>query len=389
MPELRARSSSPGSASWIWGALGVSTWLSRPLQSLRPFAFALAWLGLLEIVLRLTLPPDDRVLVAPLPVYGCAADDELQRLVTARESPAASGTLDVVLIGDSVLGSVENRPGERLSDALSPALLRALGGRPVRVWNLSMGGARAADVYGALRRMQLRLEAQPRRLDELVVVLSSNLIFFSRRHSQPPMLFPCLLDDVQDVSALRQRLKLPAAEPQAERWFSRLLSRHLYLFQQRRHLAEFFFGGAPRPMLRERLKRGFSRGGAATEQPIDYARYAPNYDFIPLDSPDAVNLEVSVELARWLAASPSLRAMVVLTPHNHARLGAITDTAAYRDTALAVAALFRRSGVHFVSYDRDPRFGADMFLDLDHLTAAGNQELAERLAGDLASIALH
>lgn len=379
MPELRPRSSESA----------LSSWLSRPLQSLRPFAFSIGWLALLEVVLRLTLPPDERVLAAPLPVYGCAADDELQKLVAARESPSTERPLDVVLIGDSVLGSVENRPGERLSDALQPALLRALGGRPVRVWNLSMGGARAADVYGALRRMQLRLAMKPRGLDDLVVVLSSNLIFFSRRHSQPAMLFPCLLDDVQDASALRQHLKLPTPEPPAERWLSRQLSQHLYLFQQRRHLAEFFFGGAPRPMLRERLKRGLAHAPSATEQPIDYARYAPNYDFIPLDSPDAVNLEVSVELARYLAASPSLRSLVVLTPHNHARLGTITDTAAYRETSAAVAALFSRAGVRFVSYDRDPRFGADMFLDLDHLTAVGNQALADRLAGDLSALAAH
>jgi hypothetical protein len=257
------------------------------------------------------------------------------------------------------------------------------------VWNLSMGGARAADVYGALRRMQQRLAAQPHRhddrLDDLVVVLSSNLIFFSRRHSQPPMLFPCLLDDVRDAEALRRRLALPAPPPAGERYLSQLLSRHLYLFQQRRRLAEFCFGGAPRPMLRERLKRGLSAGAATTTQPIDYARYAPNYDFIPLDSPGAVNRQVSEELARYLAAS-QLPAIVVMTPHNHARLGAITDNAAYRKTAADVAALFTRAGVRFVSHDRDPRLGVDMFLDLDHLTAAGNQVLAELLAQDVAAI---
>jgi lysophospholipase L1-like esterase len=47
--------------------------------------------------------------------------------------------------------------------------------------------------------------------------------------------------------------------------------------------------------------------------------------------------------------------------------------------------VFRSAGVRFVSYDRDPGIVTEMFLDLDHLTAAGNQALAARIAGDLAA----
>jgi lysophospholipase L1-like esterase len=73
-----------------------------------------------------------------------------------------------------------------------------------------------------------------------------------------------------------------------------------------------------------------------------------------------------------------------MTPHNHAQLGAIADTAAFRSLSAAIAELFQRSGVAFVSYDRNPVIRTDMFLDLDHLTASGNQALADLLAQDLA-----
>lgn len=367
----------------------------RPFQSLRPYGFAAAWLLVLEVVLRLTCPPDARVLRAPLPVYGCAADDELERLVSARA--AGEPAVDVVLVGDSVLGSVNNPPGERLADALGPALFHALGERrPVRAFNLSVGGARAADVYGMLRRLSTRLRsaAAPQRRsasqgeDDLVVVASSNVIFFSRRHSQPPMLFPCLLDDLPAADPLRQRLSLPPTAHAVERQLSQWLAEHVYLYQQRRRLAEAIFGGPPRPALREHLQRLLHGppGSAHALAVQNYAQYAPNYDFIPLASSEAVNHQVTEEMARWLARESGLRVLVVMTPHNHARLGAITDTAAYRGLAAAVAGTFQRTGVPFASYDRDPAMTAELFLDLDHLTAAGNRALAERLAHDLAAL---
>jgi lysophospholipase L1-like esterase len=49
-----------------------------------------------------------------------------------------------------------------------------------------------------------------------------------------------------------------------------------------------------------------------------------------------------------------------------------------------VAAAFRGAGVPFVSFDRDPALLSEHFLDLDHLTAAGNRALAQRLAAELA-----
>ncbi len=348
----------------------------RPFCSLRPYGFAIVWLLFFEAGLRLSCRPDGRVIHSPLPAYGCMADDELERLLAARKSPAQ--TLDVVLIGDSVLGSINNRPGERLADVLSSSpLAHSLSAtRPVRVFSLCAGGARAADVYAMVRRLQNRLQSSPRGNRDLYVVLSSNLIFFSRRHSQPEMLFPCLREPAD--GALEHRLA---------RW----LAAHVYLYQQRRRLAEFLFGGPPRPALRQGLQafvKRHSRAETAAEI-VDYRQYAPNYDFIPLHSPEARNYQSTQQMAQWLAVQrrlSGLRALVILAPHNHVRLGSITDTAAYRDLSAALADLFQGAGVPFASYDRDPVFIPEMFLDLDHLTAAGNRALAARIVADLAKL---
>ena len=82
------------------------------MRSLRPFAFALVWLFLFEGLLRLGYAPDARTVRDPEHPYGCFADDELTQLVAAREGDgqgqSATALLrDVVLIGDSVLASVE------------------------------------------------------------------------------------------------------------------------------------------------------------------------------------------------------------------------------------------------------------------------------------------
>lgn len=370
-------------------------WLSRPLSALRPYGFAMGWLLCFEILLRIFCQPDPRVLKAPLPIYGCLADDEQERLIAARARGGAAAALDVVLIGDSVLGSVNNAPGERLSDYLGPALEAALGGqRPVRVFSLSAGGAHAGDVYGMLRRLMVRLEATPAQTRNLIVLLSSNVVFFSRRQSQPAMLAPCLLDGIDDAVPLRSQLSLQPEPPSLERRIASWLAGHVYLSQQRRHLAEAWFGSPPRQAVREVLQRGFRRELPGDEPPgqrnrswrlrgLSGERYAPNYQFIPIPSKEALNYLATEELAAWLGRHPQLPAMVLLSPQNHALVGAYTGQPEYQKLTAAIGDCFRTKGVRYVSYDRDPAISAEMFLDNDHLTAEGNRALAHELAGEV------
>ena len=93
------------------------------MNRLRPFAFALGFLLLVELLLRCVFAADERVLLDARNPFGCFADDPLYRLQKARELPEPA--LDVVLLGDSVLASVENGPGERLTDFLPGEVGRA------------------------------------------------------------------------------------------------------------------------------------------------------------------------------------------------------------------------------------------------------------------------
>lgn len=390
------------------------------MRSLRPFAFALGWLVLFEGLLRLFCAPDPRTVRDPEHPYGCFADDELARLAAAREADAASGTdgagaapLDVVLIGDSVLASVENAPGQRLVDALQPALQQALaeaggGALPTRVWALASGGARAIDVYAMLRRTERTLRASRRGLAGMLVVVSSNVIFFSQRHRQPTMAYPCLAGELTEVAAdaggAVAHLAVPAvADSGLARLEHTLLTAataHIYLLQQRRHVAEWLFGGPPRLALRTRLQELLHsrrqdpvmpiaealrlRDRPWTERGLSAAQFAQSYDFVPLDSPEALNLRWTQVLAGRLGRLPELPALAMLVPQNHALLGPLAEGPAYAAVGTAITAAFTRAGVPLVSYDRDPAIASTDFLDLDHLTSSGNRALAARLAQVLA-----
>lgn len=378
------------------------------LRALRPLAFAALFLSLAEILLRLTLPPDPRMLRDPLHPYGCYQDDALAALL---DDPRKDG-LDVVLLGDSVLSSVNNRPGERIQDYLEPALRRRLQERgvpadtaaQVRVWSLGEGGSHAADLYAAFRRLMRQAPPRP-----LLVVLNSNIIFFSRRHANPPMLYPCLADTLgPEDDDLRAALRLPPPADPVEAALTRAVTRHVYLFQQRRRLGEALFGGPPRDRLRDGLLGALNRlrqpRGVTSDDPnlpwsargLTAAQYAPNYDLIPFDSPEARNLALTRRLAGLLAAprragraaDPGVSVFVFLTPHNHGLLGALADNPGYHAASAAIGAIFRERGVPFRSYDGDALVADRYFMDLDHLTADGNRRLAGLLLEDLAAPAL-
>lgn len=395
------------------------------MRSLRPAGFALLFLALCELALRLSLPPDARVLRDPLHPFGCFADDEQARLLTARAAGPGPGQgpgqeLDVVLLGDSVLASTDNAPGERLADALPLALTEALRQRlppgaeipRVRVFTLAVGGARAADLYAALRRLQARLAASPHPPAgrEPVVLLASNVIFSSQRHRQPAMAFPCLAEWLGEDAELRARLGLSPPPSglldRSERILGELLTRHVYLFQQRRRVSERLFGEAhgampPRQALRERMTElarqvhgppslptedAARRNRPWFERGLFPAHYRAHYDLVPPGTPEATNELASAKTARFLGEHPGLgmRVRVIEIPQNHALVGRWTGAATYSALQDRTAERFAAAGTRVLRYDRTPALRSEHFLDLDHLTAEGNRALAALLAADLA-----
>lgn len=392
----------------------------RGRRMLRAVGVMLALLALTEVALRLLCAPDARALRDPLQPYGCYREDDLQQLVAARRAGAAG--LDVVLLGDSVLASVNNRPGETVADYLQAALRSRLGPAAgitdrgaslfaINVWSLGRGGSHAADLYAALRQLEAEVPAgRP-----LLLVLNTNIIFFSRRHATPPMLYPCLYrylqgdlasDQASDLTsdltigpALRAQLRLPAPPGRVEEWLTGWLTRHVYLYQQRRRLNEALFGGIPRETLRERARlwalslraRLLGTGAGAAEDPnrswsergLSAAQYSADYDVIPFTSPEAVNYQMTQRLARRLAGS-AWPALVFLTPQNHGLLGALVDNDRYRQASAGILAVFTGAGVRARSYDG--QIPHRTFMDLDHLNAEGNRLLAAQLAEDLAPL---
>lgn len=382
---------------------GNPGWLHRPLTSLRPWGIAALLLLGVEGLLRLCLPPDPRVLQQPLRAQACLADAALAALVAARRAPlptpAAEAAWDIVLLGDSVLGSVNNPPGQRLGDYLQDALVRS--GRPVRVHNLSAGAAHAGDQYGALLRLHQHLAATPLGLQRLLIVLSTNPIFFSRRHSQPPLSFPCVFDDLAPQTdllpdELRRRLGLSAPPPGWHRALAFGLARGSYLYQQRRRLGESVFGD--HTTLSEALQAGLRRlrPPAATDLPqadqpwsqrgLIAERYRDSYDFLPLDHPEALNVELTRRLASYLLAHPELHVLVEQVPQNHYMMTELAGSDSYRQLSQWLRDRFTQPGLVFRSHDGTEALRSEHFTDLDHLTSAGNQALAQLLADDIAAL---
>ncbi len=381
----------------------------RPFQSLRPWLFALLFLLLFDVALRLSLPPDPRVLRQPLRSHACMADGALDALSDLRAlgdvSDSAGPPVDIVLLGDSVFASVNNPPGQQLADALAERL-QALG-LTARVHNLSAGGSHAADQYGALIRLHRRLSAQPMGLTNLLVVLSTNPIFFSRRHSQPTATYPCVFEELADdalggsnrADALRRRLGLPRPAPVLEQWMASGLVRVWYAYQQRRKMAEALYAGQSSlpDALRVHHERLRGPGAAAfptTKDPnqpwfakgLTAAQYASSYDFLPNDDPLAYNAQLTVELAAWLAQHRSLSVLVEQVPQNHHLMGPYTQTPSYQALTQQIAAWFALAGVPFRSHDGAVDLTSEQFQDLDHLTGRGNATLAAYLAADIVAL---
>jgi lysophospholipase L1-like esterase len=393
--------------------------LLRAVRLKRPLGFALLWLLLLEVTLRLTLPADPRTVRDPAHPYGCFADQTLTELLAARADGTAA--VDVVLLGDSVLASVENPVGSKLAELLPPALTERLlaqsapGAKAlppqVRVWTVAAGGAHAADVLAALTRLQHSLPSAQSPRSKLVVVASSNVIFFSKRHRVPAMTYPCLAGWLPPDPSLHRQLGLPPPSTglwsTTEPFLQKHLTRHIYLLQQRRHLAERWLGGPPREALREgfvsgvrgllqRLK-GQRPQPSTTEDPdrpwsargYTQAQFAASYDVVPLDSPEATNFQLTQRLAQQAGQlKGQIPTLVLVSPQNQAMLGALLQTPSYQQLTSALQSTFAAHSVPLLQLDRDQAFVSSMFLDQDHLTRAGNQLLAARLAEALLPLLL-
>jgi hypothetical protein len=109
------------------------------------------------------------------------------------------------------------------------------------------------------------------------------------------------------------------------------------------------------------------------------ARFFGTYDLSTLDDGN-----LDVDFLRDTVAELKrvhVTALAILTPANHRLLHGYIDVPEYDAQLRYVSGILRRGSVRVVDYDR--AFPSRDFLDNDHLTAAGNERLAEMLSRDL------
>lgn len=364
--------------------------------------------------MRCLLPKDERVLQDPHNPFGCFADDELLRLqnTRAQDQPAdhlGDSVLDIVLLGDSVLASDQNAEGERLADLLPQAVSAQFSQnavwahKRVRVFSYSKSAARAADQWAAIEILVDRLGRTPKGLRDVVVVVGTNPLFFSRRFSAESMNYPCLSYRFADRPELQQQLGLPITDRglwgTSDAVLGKLGSR-LYLFQQRRRIAEHLFGGPIRPFLRQKLTDGFRKLQGRKEATVSaetrnlpwFRRvfepdsFVAHYDFVPQDSPRAWNWLATRKLFAYLGSQLTFPVLVMVTPHNHFLAGPLAETESYQLLHKQLAELARAQNIRFADYDQNPALRSEHFIDIDHENLDGNRVLAGLLAKDIAAL---
>jgi hypothetical protein len=150
-----------------------------------------------------------------------------------------------------------------------------------------------------------------------------------------------------------------------------------------RGLLQRLKGQRPQPSTAEDPDRPWSARG------YTQAQFAASYDVVPLDSPEATNFQLTQRLAQQAGQlKGQIPTLVLVSPQNQAMLGALLQTPSYQQLTSALQSTFAAHSVPLLQLDRDPAFLSSMFLDQDHLTRAGNQLLAARLAEALLPLLL-
>ncbi len=277
---------------------------------------------------------------------------------------------DIVVIGDSVLWGYKLRASESVTGRLRRA------GVPVR--NLSFEGGSPVNTYALLRLMFAR-GVRPR-----AVVFNVNQKEFSSSDSAYQKIHPSLdalaggLLTPAERSLLLPTLDRRPLEAKLDAW----ISAHWSFYALRSDIRETLFGQVDAAHALDdavQIASGAKVRFEAAHRPTP-DHFEGTYDLSPLDQHN-----VSVVFLRKIAAlvkRERVPALAILTPTNHVLLHEFIDVPQYRKNLAFVRSLLAGDGVRVVDLDRT--FGGSEFIDNDHLTAAGNQHLAEILEPELA-----
>ena len=334
----------------------------RLLRALGATALVLfALLAALDAAVAAWFPRFDRLSANFSAAY---LEREIQHL--AKESSRS----EIVVIGDSVLWGYKLPANESVTGQLRRSGLATR--------NLSFEGGSPANTY-ALLRLLLANGVRPR-----AVLFNVNQKEFNPSDSAYQKVHPSL-------DALAGRLLTPAERAQLlptvdrtgiEAKLDGAISAHWRFYALRSDTREALFDQADAAHALDDAVQTASgakaRFEAAHRPTAD--RFEGTYDLSPLDEHNVSVIFLEKTVA--LLAHEQVPAVAILTPTNHTLLHEFIDVPQYRKNLAFVRAVLERDGVRVLDLDRN--FATAEFIDNDHLTAQGNQHLAEILEPELA-----
>jgi len=283
----------------------------------------------------------------------------------AKEPPNSA----IVVIGDSVLWGYKLAANQSVTAQLRRS---GLGTR-----NLSFEGGSPVNTYALLRLLMAR-GVRPR-----AVVFNVNQKEFSSSDSAYQKIHPSLDALAGGLLAPDERLQLlptvdrGTIEARLDAW----ISAHWKFYALRPDIREALFGQVDAAHALDDAVQAASGAKLRVEMAHRPTpdRFEGTYDLSPLDERN-----VSVLFLRKIAAllkRERVPALGLLTPTNHVLLHEFIDVPQYGKNLAYVRGVLERDGVRVVDLDRS--FAGPEFIDNDHLTAAGNQHLAEILEPEL------
>ncbi len=289
----------------------------------------------------------------------------------------------VVVLGDSVVvGPSLLDMDQTIPAYLEQALKKQNPGRDIHVWNLGIAGARSADLYCMLLKV---LEAEP----DLVVLESNFMMYTMDIHTRPvantwlAYSLPAMPESIRTLVPERDYKR---RIDETATWF---VERNCRLFGLRQVFNSMVFGVQPRspfetpnPGIMVATKLGKILGKLPMEpwniRGITPATFVDNYEH-PVRQGNLNGRFYPVimdELRRH-----KIPAFIYMTPQNPAIIAGHLPESVYRYNLRAAAAF--TTAPDFPSRDYSTLLPDNLFYDNDHLLAAGNNALAERIAQDM------
>jgi hypothetical protein len=288
----------------------------------------------------------------------------------------------IAVLGDSVMAAFELPYWATTPGRLAQRWAREDPRLPTRVYDLAMDDSRPGDELAVLIDV---LSAHPD-----IVVIEMNIQMFSRAQAEAkPFAYPYLHLVVQRLEAYRsaaRRLGLPETDPRVAA-ATRSAQQAWALYRYRELLDGILIGGAPL----ERVRGTPPQPIDATREPTAipswaaqpwyerrdeayfHARMGRAYVGTPFDEYPNPSLFFAEQMVEYLNGH-RVRAVVFLTPVNHALMDTLITPAEYAAHLRRLDRIF--AGQSFVYFNAQDALADRFFLDDDHLTTTGHVRLA-------------